>query len=143
MATNAARAARTVAFTLCSAWIVAGPLALQVFGTRGPGARYLRSWEMFGGRALGVIEARFFERGPDGTLLPLDRFQLLGHPDRHDAPESLRVILGEANARDIGRRLCKVLGRRADVRIVARRSTAAGWVPAILETERICPEHRR
>ena len=143
MATDAARAARTFAFALCCAWIVAGPLALQVFGASGAGARYLRAWEMFGGRGLDVIEARFFERRSDGTLRPLDRFALLGHPDRHAAPDWLRVILGERNARNIGLRLCEALGPGADVRIVARRSTAEGWVPALEGTERICPAERR
>ena len=68
---------RLVAFLVIAAFMVGSPAAEQVFRLH---TTLLRSWTMFGGIGLGVIDASFAIRQPDGTLVPLDRFEMLGTP---------------------------------------------------------------
>ena len=66
---------RLAAFLVIAAFMIAGPIAEQAFGLR---TAMLRSWTMFSGIGLGVIDASFAIRQPDGSLVPLDRFAMLG-----------------------------------------------------------------
>ena len=60
-----------------SAFMIAGPVAEQVFGVQ---SAWLRSWTMFSAIGVGVIDTSFEIRRPDGGLVPLDRFEMLGAP---------------------------------------------------------------
>ncbi|TIV63478.1 MAG: hypothetical protein E5V89_31395 [Mesorhizobium sp.] len=66
---------RLFAFVAIAGFMIAGPVAEQVLGVQTAG---LRSWTMFSAIGMGVIDASFEIRQPDGTLVPLDRFELLG-----------------------------------------------------------------
>ncbi|TGQ55344.1 hypothetical protein EN855_035060, partial [Mesorhizobium sp. M1C.F.Ca.ET.212.01.1.1] len=66
---------RLFAFIAIAAFMIAGPVAEQVFGVR---SAWQRSWTMFSAIGMGVIDASFEIRLPDGALVPLDRFEMLG-----------------------------------------------------------------
>ena len=73
---------------------------------------------------------------PDGTLESLDRFRILGHADRWEAPQTLRRIPSRMT-RDVAHQLCSRLGPAADVRVVSRISTRKGWVEQFDGSERL------
>ncbi|TGQ92024.1 hypothetical protein EN847_34805, partial [Mesorhizobium sp. M1C.F.Ca.ET.204.01.1.1] len=95
---------RLFAFIAIAAFMIAGPVAEQVFGVR---SAWLRSWTMFSAIGMGVIDASFEIRQPDGTLVPLDRFELLGA--RRDG--GLKWIESRAELASVIRRLCTAAGQ--------------------------------
>jgi hypothetical protein len=129
--------ARAVGFVVVLAWIVGAPLYRQVLA--GSNA-HARAWVMYSGIGLGVVDARFYERRPDGTRRPLDRFRDLevGRPVRPAA----RRLVGQRATLEIARRLCRRLGKDADVRVVARRATREGWLLDYDGEENLCTAPR-
>ena len=111
---------RLAAFLVIAAFMIAGPVAEQAFGLRTP---LLRSWTMFSGIGLGVIDASFAIRQPDGSLVPLDRFAMLGAS--HDG--KLKRIEDRDELASIIMRLCEAAGQGADIRVSARQGTRDGW----------------
>ena len=111
---------RLLAFLAIAGFMIAGPTAEQVFGLR---TVLLRSWTMFGGIGLGVIDASFAMRQPDGTLAPLDRFTMLGAP----RDGKLRRIEDRTELASIVKRLCAAAGQGADIRVSARQAVREGW----------------
>lgn len=107
-------------FIAIAAFIVGGPVAVQMFGVRSP---LVRSWIMFSTPGLGVVDASFARLQADGSLLPLDRFAMLGAT----RDGKLRRIETREELASIARRLCDVAGPAADIRIVARQATRDGW----------------
>lgn len=115
---------RAAAFFALLALVVAGPTHLRLLAPRAP----LRGWAMYRDVADGFIDARFLQRRADGELVELDPARLLPR-ERPGAP-AVRPIRQPAQLAAVARGLCRVLGPDADVRVVARRATADGWVPA-------------
>ena len=111
---------RLVAFAVVSAVIIGGPVAKQVFGLE---TVAFRSWIMFSTPGLGMIEAKFSIRAADGSLMPLDRFELLG--ERRNG--KLRRIETQGELDAVTKRLCAAAGQGADIRITARRAETSGW----------------
>jgi hypothetical protein len=118
------RALRLAAFVVLVGFMAFGPCYRQALGGR---SRVFRPWWMFAGMGLGVVEAHFFERRPDGSERPIDRFALLGHGDAQHAPRELRRLVGREATLALARRLCDAVGPGADVRARARIATRAGW----------------
>ena len=133
-----ARLVRAVVFAGLVFWMAAGPFYYQVLGRRGGIAHYVRPWVMFSLRGIKFVEARFLQKMPDGTLKELNRFALLGYPDRAKAPLGLRRIPNQDRTLHIAKKLCASLGPGADVRIVSRFATTRGWRRQYRGTERIC-----
>lgn len=107
-------------FLVVAAFMIGAPLAGQVFGVR---SVVLRSWAMFSGTGLGVIDASFAIRQADGTLVPLDRFAVL------DASRSgkLKRIESRDELASVIQRLCAAAEQGADIRVRARQATRDGW----------------
>lgn len=122
-----ARHVRLVLFLAIAAFMLAGPVIEQALGTR---TVFWRSWTMFSGIGLGLIETSFTTRAPDGTSRPLDRFAVLGVP----LGGKLKRIEDADELTSIIERLCAVLGSGADLRVVARLATRGGW--RIIRTEK-------
>lgn len=121
-----ARRWRLAVFVLIAAYMLAGPVAEQIFGLR---TAFWRSWTMFSGIGIGLIDVSFASQNPDGTLTPIDRFRLLGaKPDG-----KLRRIENADELAAVIQRLCTTLGPGADLRVAARQATSTGW--QILRTE--------
>lgn len=116
---------RGAVFVALAAWILLAPALPHVLGRHRP---YARDWMLYHAIGVGVIEARFFVRGPDGDERPLDRFAALGVPDPRRAPQHLRRIDGEAGLHRVAQQLCAALGPGAQLRAHARIATETGWL---------------
>ena len=116
-----------------AAFMVAGPAAEQVFGVQTP---WLRSWTMFSAIGLGVVDASFEIRQPDGALVPLDRFEMLGGP----RDGRLKWIQGRDDLASVIKRLCTVAGQGADIRVRARQATRGGWQVIHSDAENACAD---
>ncbi len=120
-------------------FILAGPAWVQVFG--GSSGPWTRPWRMYTGVGRGLCEVQFIRRvnqTAGGTRdVPVHRIQTLGFIDT-PAPEKVEVLIGIEEVKRQGRRLCKKLGRDADVRVTARCSGLTGWEEALTPEEPLC-----
>ena len=122
---------RLVAFLAIAAFMFAGPMLEQIFGAR---TAFWRSWTMFSGIGIGLVDASFASPRPDGTLSPIDRFVLLGAK-----PEGrLKRIESQDELTTIIARLCTALGPGADLRVKARQATTSGWKPLRWDDKNAC-----
>lgn len=119
-------------FLSIAAVMIAGPVAEQVFGLR---TAAVRSWTMFSAIGLGIIDVSFAARQPDGTLTPIDRFDLLAA--RRD--RKLKRIEDREELDWIIDRLCSALGPDADLRVTARQATRSGWQTIRTDEQNACP----
>ncbi len=117
---------RAAAFVLIAGWILLSPAYVQILGRR---SRFVRPWVMFRGSGVGLVDAEFYLRQPDGTLVPLDRFATLGYAGPSSAPDEVRRIRGEEGLRQATQSLAEALGTDADLRVRARLAGRRGWVP--------------
>ncbi|BCM18914.1 hypothetical protein [Mesorhizobium sp. J8] len=124
---------RLIAFMAIAAFMIAGPVAEQVFGVR---TALLRSWTMFSAIGLGVIDASFEIRRPDGALVSLDRFEMLGAPRNG----RLKWIQSREDLASVIKRLCAVAGQGADIRVRARLGTRGGWQTIHTDAQNACAE---
>lgn len=124
---------RLLAFMAIAAFMIAGPAAEQVFGVQ---TAWLRSWTMFSAIGLGVIDASFEVRRPDGALVPLDRFEMLGAP----RDGRLKWIQNREELASVTRRLCAAAGQGADIRVRARQATRSGWQTIHADAENACAD---
>lgn len=127
-----ARRIRLVMFLAIAAFMLAGPVIEQFVGTR---TVFWRSWTMFSGIGIGVIDASFSVRQPDGSSMPVDRFAALderrnGKLRRIETTEELTAII---------QRLCAALGSGADLRVKARQATRDGWRVVTMGEQNACP----
>jgi len=126
-----ARRLRLSVFLAILAFMVGGPLAEQVFGLR---SVVLRSWTMFSGMGLGVIDASFAIRQADGAFVPLDRFATLdASPDG-----KLKRIESRDELASVIKRLCMAAGQGADIRASARQATRDGWRIVWTDSQNAC-----
>ncbi|MBN9550767.1 MAG: hypothetical protein J0H31_18325 [Alphaproteobacteria bacterium] len=122
---------RLLAFIAIAGFMIAGPVAEQVFGVR---MALLRSWTMFSAIGLGVIDVSFQIRRPDGALVPLDRFEMLGA----SRDGRLKWIGSREELASVIGRLCKAAGQGADIRVRARQATRGGWEVIHTDAENAC-----
>jgi hypothetical protein len=127
----AARRWRLAVFVLITAFMLAGPVTEQLFGLR---TAFWRSWTMFSGIGIGLIDVSFASRNPDGTLTPIDRFRLLGAK----RGGKLRRIESSDELAAVTQRLCTALGPGADLRVTARQATSTGWQVLRTEAQNAC-----
>jgi hypothetical protein len=122
---------RLALFVAIAACMIAGPVIEQVFGNRSP---LLRSWTMFSGIGIGLIDISFATRSPDGTLVPLDRFETLRVP----RDGKLRRIEDLNELASIVVDLCTALGLGADLRVKGRQAQRHGWQVFITDEKNVC-----
>lgn len=126
---------RAVAFLLVLAWIIGAPLYRQGFKGKN---KHARPWIMFSGIALDSVDARFYQRQPDGSDTLLERYEILGMK-RPSTPRS-RHIRGRHGTWGIAKQLCNRLAPEADIRVDARRATRHGWVVDYDRSKNLCKE---
>lgn len=124
---------RLALFLAIAGVMIAGPTIEQIFGAR---TVFWRSWKMFSAIGIGVIDASFAIRQPDGTFVPLDRFALLG--ERHDG--KLKRIENVDELAFIVDRLCAAAGTGAYIRVTARQATRNGWHTLRSDPQNVCPD---
>ncbi|MEW6630574.1 MAG: hypothetical protein AB1440_06870 [Pseudomonadota bacterium] len=122
---------RLCAFIAIAGFMIAGPATSQIFGVQ---TAFLRSWTMFSAIGIGVIDASFEIRQPDGALAPLDRFEMLGAP----RDGRLKWVQSREDLDSIIKRLCAVAGQGADIRVRARQGTRDGWRTIHSDAENAC-----
>ncbi|MBK1865871.1 hypothetical protein [Taklimakanibacter albus] len=127
-----ARRIRLLAFLAIAVFMLAGPVIEQFAGTR---TVFWRSWTMFSGIGIGLVDASFSVRQPDGTSAPIDRFAVLG--ERRNG--KLRRIETSEELTSIIERLCAALGSGADLRVKARQATRDGWRIINTGEQNACP----
>jgi hypothetical protein len=91
---------------------------------------------MFSAIGLGVIDASFEIRRPDGALVPLDRFEMLGAP----RDGRLKWIKSREDLASVIKRLCMAAGQGADIRVRARQGTRDGWQTIHTDAQNACAE---
>ena len=126
---------RAIAFLVVLAWIVGAPMYRQAFDGHNKHARH---WIMFSGIALNAVDARFYQRLPDGTDVPLDYHEVLGMK-RPSSPRS-RHIRGKHGTWGISKQLCQKLAPDADIRVDSRRATPKGWKVDYDMSQNLCKE---
>ena len=122
---------RLAIFLGIAAFIVGGPVAEQFFGVRTPA---LRSWTMFSGIGLGIIDVSFAMRQPDGSFRVIDRFEVLGV--RRGG--KLKRIESEEELDTVVRELCALLGPGTDLRVKARQGRRSGWQTIRTDAKNAC-----
>lgn len=126
---------RTATFLAVAAFIIGGPLWTQ--GLDRP-SRVLSDWTMFSGYGLDVWAVRYLQASPDGTLIPLDRYALLGYGSKVLAPLKVQRVKDLEEATSLARKLCRVLPPGADVRMWLKKPTATGWKQISRPKENLC-----
>jgi hypothetical protein len=126
---------RFVLFGIGFAWINFGPIYTQVFH-QGK-TRWTRTWQMYRGHGTDLCQVAFYQRLEEGDA-PLDRLELLGHPNGKGAPKSVRRLPNREAVRMQARHLCVRLEAPRDVRADARCATRSGWKTAFEREENLC-----
>jgi hypothetical protein len=111
-------------FALIALWMFVGPIVTQGFHTFVP---VFAAWHMFGSRARDLVELELARREPDGTLVPIQRMEVLGQGDPRRLPAARQRIVGEAELTRALRELCVKLPRGTDLRVKARIAERSGW----------------
>lgn len=126
-----------VAFALITGYLLAGPIYIQ--GLHGSTAALI-GWTMF--RNVGpACRVEFRERRSPTEEQRLDRFGELGYwrdaelTSSRRAPNDVRVVLDEAQALTVARRLCAAKPR-ADVRVYLSCADDHGGWTKVLQGER-------
>ena len=124
---------RLATFAALTAFMIGGPVLEQVFGFQ---TKLIRSWIMFSVPGIGLIDASFTVRQPDGTFAPLDRFVSLG-----EAPAGkLKRIDNRDELASVIKRLCAAAGQEADIRVVARQAVRSGWKIRHSGAQNVCAD---
>jgi hypothetical protein len=111
-------ALRGVAFAIIALWMIAGPVYTQIFDGSDD---VFRPWVMYSGVGLGLMDITFYEQKSGGIVKQIDLRSTFGYSTVHPR-------LMSKNAVDsLGEDICSLLGKGADVRLVARSATDAGW----------------
>ena len=128
---------RVVAFALMTGYLLAGPIYIQ--GLHGNTAA-LVPWNMF--RSVGpACRVELRERKTPTEEQRLDRFRELGYwrdaelTSSRRAPNDVRVVLDEAQALAVARRLCAAKPR-ADIRVYLSCADDHGGWATVLQGER-------
>ena len=108
---------RLVLFVVLVVHMQVGSVSDQVFGKGEPA--FTTSWEMYSGKARNICAVRWYTTGPDGPI-PIDRLAILGLEPFWSARADERLQHSEDEVRRAAQRLCRKLGRKADVRADAR-----------------------
>jgi hypothetical protein len=118
------RGLRVASFLAFLAFMLFGPVWTQVLGHE---TRLVRKWAMFHPAGIGVVDATFVRRMPDGSQEVVDRFAVLGHTKPRTQAKHLWRIEGQRQTWEVAQSLCKAFGAEADVRVIAREAIYDGW----------------
>lgn len=113
-----------------------GPLTHQGLGY--PTRQGFKTWQMYSGFGQDICRARFFEHRPDGEVVALDRFEILGHT-RDSAPRYVTFIPSLAQVARTGETMCRRMGKGLDLHVVGDCGSRDQWQPmSRLEGVNLC-----
>jgi hypothetical protein len=118
-----------IAFLGVAAWMLLSPAYVQVFGGRD---KVVRAWRMYHKRGVGICSAVYFDHDQR-----IDRYALFDLT-RASAPRDFRRITDERQAREMAKRICKVRGKNADVRVTLRCGVPAGLQTLLDREDNLC-----
>jgi hypothetical protein len=101
---------RGCVFAVLTTFIVVAPGMAEY--ARGVGPRWLPRWDMFAGSGLKVVELKLETLDDQGRRVPVDRFEVLGHDGRWDAPENVRLVREVRDVRKLAHELCRKMNDR-------------------------------
>lgn len=117
---------RLVAFCSIVAFMVTGPIYRQVLGGEG---RHFRSWVMFSGIGVGVIDARYYLVDADKPDKQLNHLEILdGEYVRSGRSNVWLTKRSTGGPASVVRMLCRKLAPGASIRVSSRVATRRGWV---------------
>lgn len=99
---------------------------LDLRASDGSQLKQFPAWRMFSDVSRGVTQVRYFVRHPDGTRRRIDRFEVLNQ-DRLDQPHGVWRLKGRREALTLGKRICRRLGRGAQVEMLTRTVAKGDW----------------
>ena len=126
-------------FVALAAVIVVGPVYGHFFAT---GSLEYVGWKMFSRKGSDFCAVDYWQPTGDGGRRALDRYALLGFTGKRPPP-GLRLIRDAAAARRVAERMCRAMGRGADVRATLRCASRAGWRPETGGDRNLCPPASR
>lgn len=115
---------RAVAFTLLMLYVFFGPFYKQVLRDE---SNLFRAWRMYHTRGIGICDAEFYIRHPDGRIEYIDYFKILGYDKLLGSHHHSRRIMGETDVLRVGQRIRQKMGAVVDLRVNARIGTRDGW----------------
>lgn len=133
--TGRTRVARLVVFVLSAAFIILAPAYRQVLH----GEVGVPAWQMFGDTSLWVYKIRFETDAAGGGRRELDRFEVLGYPDPLTAPREVRLVIKQAQARELAGKICEKVGGDQPVYMRLERAESYGWTTVKDGRENVCP----
>lgn len=137
------RAIRFPAFLILATLILVGPAYGHFFAT---GSHRYLGWKMFSRKASDFCAVDYWQVAQDGTRVPLDRFEIFGHPKddpKRKPPKHIWRVKNQSEARRFGRIMCKKLGGDVDVRVAVRCASKTLWVDVEDGSENLCTGGRR
>ncbi len=106
------RLARLSTFACVAAFLIGGPFYIQVLGRH---SRWLRGWQMYGGRGSDWCFVHYYRDTGGGSRVPLPRFATLGIRVGSPQWQGAREIRTREQALLAGKELCQHLGVGARV----------------------------
>ena len=116
---------RLALLIIIGGWISLSPAYRQVLGGD---SKWFPRWIMFNGFGRQVCDVRFYEPSAmDGSLQPLDRFQVLNKPRSWQKHKSLVRMDRFSDVKKVTRIICDAQGPNGDVRVFARCGSRGKW----------------
>jgi hypothetical protein len=122
-------------FIVLAALMLLGPIYGHFFATGS--ASYL-GWRMYSRSSTGFCAVRYSEVDARGHSTTVDRVRALGYAGRA-VPKDLWRVPNLRAARQHGRKMCKRVGGKPDLRLEARCADPAGWIVAATGVVPLCP----
>ncbi len=127
---------RVVVFFVLAAVICVGPLLRELPVENNPVASW---WRMYHTRGRRLCAVAFEEVHENGARHRIERLPTLGYGAGAEVAAEEFLVRGMRKAHEQGRRICKVLGAKADVRMTAKcADLRAGWRETADGTRNIC-----
>ncbi len=126
---------RTIIFVLAGAFILGGPFVQQALGIPLPG---IRTWKMFGVKALDYCMVEYKATAPDGDTWVVRRDKAQGFADNPPRARNRHLRSATAAQAD-GRRLCRTLPEGTALHFTMKCAhKTRGWKEIVSKSRDLC-----
>ncbi len=126
---------RLMIVVIIGAWMVGSPAYRQVYKGK---SKWFPRWIMFHGYARNLCDVKYYSAAEDGSLQPLDRYEVLDRERSWSKNRSFMRLKRVQTVKSVGRRMCAELGPDADVRAWARCASQGRWRTKLEADENLC-----
>ena len=123
------------AFIVLAALMLLGPIYGHFFAT---GSGQYVGWRMYSRSSVGFCTVRYYQVDARGQRTPVDRIAALGYAGKR-LPRNLWRVPNLQTARLHGRKMCRRLPGKPDLRLDARCATKQGWDQVASGGVPLCP----